>query len=127
MTGSGQIQLPAQTIDYTVKPKVVASLQGQGATDALSGLEIPVHITGPWAKPQFAPDVSGILKDPSKAIEAAKQLGKQLKDSGQAKELGNALKGLLNKKGSGDTASGDANADTTKPNAKQLLDKLFKQ
>ena len=127
VTGSGQIQLPNQTLDYTVKPKVVASLQGQGATDALSGLEIPVHISGPWAKPQFAPDASGILKDPSKAIEAAKQLGKQLKDSGQAKELGNALKGLLNKKGSGDTASGDANADTTKPNAKQLLDKLFKQ
>ena len=122
VTGSGQIALPAQSVDYTVKPKLVASLQGQGAAnDALAGLEVPVRITGPWAHPQFAPDIGGILKDPNKAIEAAKEIGKQLKDSGQAKEIGSALKGLLGKGGSADGQQGGDNGK-----AKDFLNKLFK-
>ena len=120
VSGTGQIALPPQTLDYTVRPKIVGSLQGQGATDALSGLEIPVRITGPWAKPQFTPDAGGILKDPSKAIEAAKALGRQLKDSGTAKQATDALKGLLNK----GSADGQGSIDTSK--AKDLLNKLFK-
>lgn len=120
VSGAGQIALPAQTVDYTMRPKLVASLQGQGATDALSGLEIPVRITGPWAKPQFMPDASGILKDPGKAIEAAKEIGKQLKDNPNVKQAGEALKGVIGK-----DANGQTTVDTTK--AKDLLNKLFKK
>ena len=109
VTGAGKIELPAQSVDYTVKPKLVASLEGQGgAGDALAGLEVPVRISGPWAAPNFTPELGGILKDPSKAIEAAKGIAKQLKDSGAAKQIGDAVKGI----------------DTGK--AKDLLKNLFK-
>ncbi len=119
VTGAGQIQLPAQALDYTVKPKVTAALLGQsgGVADALGGgIDVPVRITGPWAKPQFAADSAAALKDP-KTIEAAKEIGRKLKDNGTVKEIGSALKGLWSKGGEG----------AEKPNAKQMLEKLFKK
>lgn len=122
VTGAGQIQLPAQAVDYTVKPKLTAALLGQSGTvaDALgAGIDVPVRITGPWAKPHFAADSAAALKDP-KNIEAAKDIGRKLKDNEQVKKIGNALKGLLSKGGEG----GDGSA---KPNVKQMLEKLFKK
>lgn len=119
VTGAGQIQLPAQTVDYMVKPKVTAALLGQtgGVADALgSGIEVPVKITGPWAKPQIAADSAAALKDP-KTIEAVKEIGRKLKDNDKVKEIGNAIKGLLSKGGEGGE----------KPNPKQLLENLFKK
>jgi AsmA protein len=99
VTGAGQIQLPAQAVDYTVKPKLVASLQGQGGTDALAGLDVPLRIHGPWASPQVTPDIGGVLKDPGKAVEAIKEIGKQFKEGGSAKEIGDAVKGAIGKDG----------------------------
>lgn len=121
VTGTGTVALPTQSIDYTLKPKFVASLQGQGGVDALSGIEVPVRVTGPWAKPQFTPDASGILKDPNKAIQAVKEIGRQLKEDGTAKQWGDALKGLL-KKENGDGTGGEPQASP-----KQLFDKFFKK
>lgn len=122
VSGAGQIQLPAQAVDYTVKPKVTAALLGQsgGVAEALgSGVDVPVRITGPWAKPHFAADSAAALKDP-KNIEAAKEIGRKLKDNGTVKEIGSALKGLLSK-------GGDAGDGGAKPNPKQMLEKLFKK
>ena len=107
VTGAGQIAVPAETVDYTVKPKLVASADGQGASGSLDGLEVPVRINGPWAAPAVAPDLGGVLKDPGKTVEAVKGIAKQLKDSGAAKQIGDAAKGI----------------DTTK--AKDFLNKLF--
>ncbi len=115
VTGAGAIQLPPKTVDYTVKPKLVTSLEGQqGATD-LSGLEIPVRITGPWDKPKFEPDFKGVLADPNKAIDAVKQIGKQFKGK-SAKEIADEL---LGKK-----SAGGATGSTAK--AKELLKNLLK-
>ena len=122
VSGAGQIQLPAQAVDYTVKPKVTAALLGQsgGVAEALgSGVDVPVRITGPWAKPHFAADSAAALKDP-KNIEAAKEIGRKLKDNGTVKEIGSALKGLLSK-------GGDAGDGGAKPSPKQMLEKLFKK
>ncbi len=115
VTGAGAIQLPPKTVDYTVKPKLVASLEGQQGAADLSGLEIPVRITGPWDKPKFEPDLKGVLADPNKAIEAVKQIGKQFKGK-SAKEIADELLG----KKSGEGATGS----TAK--AKELLKNLLK-
>ncbi len=115
VTGAGAVHLPPKTVDYTVKPKLVTSLEGQqGATD-LSGLEIPVRITGPWDKPKFEPDFKGVLADPNKAIDAVKQIGKQFKGK-SAKEIADEL---LGKK-----SAGGATGSTAK--AKELLKNLLK-
>lgn len=116
VSGGGAVQLPPRTVDYTVKPKIVASLEGQQGDKGLSGLEIPVRISGAWDKPKYEPDLGGVLKDPSKAVEAVKELSKQFK----GKNAGEIVNDLLGKK-SGDGATGSSSG------AKELLNKFLKQ
>ena len=118
VTGAGAVQLPPKTVDYTVKPKLVASLEGQQGAADLSGLEIPVRISGPWDKPKYEPDFKGVLADPNKAIEAVKQIGKQFKGK-DAKAIADEL---LGKK----SAGGATGSTGTAAKAKDLLKNLLK-
>lgn len=79
VTGAGRVELGARQIDYQLKPKLVASLDGQGAAQGGAGLEIPLKVRGPWDKPEIVPEIGGILKDPEKAVGAIKEIGKQFK------------------------------------------------
>jgi len=47
--GAGTVDLPQQTVDYKVTPKV-------------AGLGVPVLIKGPWNNITYLPDVAGIVK-----------------------------------------------------------------
>jgi AsmA protein len=115
VTGTGAVQLPGRTVDYTVKPKIVASLEGQQGAQALNGLEIPVRISGPWSGVKYEPDLGGVLKDPNKALEAVKELSKQFK----GKNANEIVDQLLGKK-AGDGATGSTSG------AKGLLNKFLK-
>ena len=75
VTGKGSANMPAQTVNYRVDPKVVASLEGQGGNNELSGFSVPVVIDGPWAKPRIYPDISGFLENPTVGIEKLRSLG----------------------------------------------------
>jgi AsmA protein len=75
MTGTGIIDLPAQTLNFRVNPQVVASLEGQGGKNDLKGLGVPVAINGPWAAPSIYPDIAGILDNPQAAYEKLSKLG----------------------------------------------------
>ncbi len=77
-SGAGTVDLPQRSLDYTLRPKLVASLSGQGGDKDAGGLEIPVHFTGPWDHPDIAPDIAGALKNPQ-TMEAVKEIGKELK------------------------------------------------
>lgn len=77
ITGNGSVMLPDRTVDYTVNPKLVADLSGQGGNTALAGLQVPIRIVGPWDKPDIAPDLSKI--DANQAAQAVEQIGKRLK------------------------------------------------
>jgi len=79
VTGMGSVAIGARQVDYVVKPKVVASLDGQGGAQGLTGIEVPLRVRGPWEKPEIQPELGGILKDPGKAIGAIKEIGKQFK------------------------------------------------
>ncbi|WP_047535033.1 AsmA family protein [Methylotenera sp. N17] len=58
----GDIDIGNEKINYLAKPTVVKSLKGQGGADLdqLSGLSIPVKITGTFASPQFGMDFAAI-------------------------------------------------------------------
>lgn len=79
VTGSGTVNLPQKTLKLRVDPQLVASLEGQGGQQDVSGLGVPVMIVGPWAKPKIYPDIKGILENPAEAIARYKQFGKDLK------------------------------------------------
>ena len=115
VTGAGAVQLPPRTVDYTVKPKIVASLEGQQSAQALNGIEVPVRISGSWAKPNIEPDLKGVLSDPNKALETVKEIGKQFK----GKNANEIVDQLLGKNGE----NGD-NGSSKK--AKELLNKFLK-
>ena len=82
MTGTGTIGLGQRQVDLTVRSRVVASLAGQGGAIDASGLDLPVRIRGPWERPSIAPDLDAVLKDPGKAVEAVKEIGRQLQSKG---------------------------------------------
>lgn len=86
VTGEGAVKLGERTIDYTLKPKIVADARGQGGAIDIGGLEVPVKVLGPWEKPKFAPDLGGAFKDPDKAVETIREIGKQFKGK-DAKEV----------------------------------------
>ena len=108
-TGAGTVDLPARSLDYVVRPKLVASLEGQGGEKGLRGVEIPLHITGSWEKPAIDPDIAGALNNPD-TMEAVKELGKGFK----GKNAGEIVEDLFGK-GEQDEPS----------KAEKLLDKLF--
>jgi AsmA protein len=74
VTGKGTVDLPKQTVNYRIEPKVVASTKGQGGKADLSGLMVPVMVSGPWNNLSYRPDLAGALKqDPGKALEQLKK------------------------------------------------------
>ncbi|MGH1417746.1 MAG: AsmA family protein [Hyphomicrobiaceae bacterium] len=111
LTGGGKIILPAQTVDYTVRPKVVGELQGQGGAADVGGVEIPVRITGTFDNLKYQPQLTDVFKDPNKAVDTIKKIGKKFK----GKKAGEIVNDLL-----GNGANGDKKID-----AKKLLDNLF--
>lgn len=79
VTGAGKVMLPPRQLDFTVRPKLVADLTGQGGQTGLEGIEVPVRIHGSFDKLRYTPDVGSVLKDPEKTGEAVKKLSEKFK------------------------------------------------
>ncbi len=62
VTGSGDIDIGNEKLNYIAKPTVVASLKGQGGSDlgSLNGLTFPVKVTGTFSDPKYGLDFSAI-------------------------------------------------------------------
>lgn len=124
MSGGGMIELPARRLDYTVRPKIVASLAGQGAQpQETGGIEIPVRIRGPWDRPSYEPDMQSLLKDPEKIADTVNEIGKQLGVKGN---LGDVVRRALgsgkpSEEGQPDSQKGGQGGGGTKKILDQLL------
>ncbi len=107
VTGSGTVPMPPQTVDYVVEAKLVPTVEGQGGRDALAGLPIPIKITGPWSKPSYDIDWSGVFREMATDAERLKnlpgELGKAAKDFGVSLPIpggagvGNSIPGAIEK------------------------------
>ena len=119
VTGSGDIDIANETINYVAKPTVVASLKGQGGADleALNGVTVPVKVGGTFAKPTYGIDFAGMAT----ALAKKELLDKVGGEKGEAvKNLleGNkqdALKSLLGGKKTAPAETAPAPADQTAP------------
>jgi len=120
VSGAGSADMPQRTVNYRIEPKVVGSLEGQGATGAAAGVTVPVIVEGPWDNVTYRPDLAGmvtdIAKDPAKALQGAKDTLKQL-PGGAGSLLG------------GDSASppadGGESGGSAIPDPSKALKKLF--
>lgn len=117
VAGAGTINLPQQSLNYRVEPKLAATLEGQGGSEA-KGIEVPVIIEGPWAKPRFRPDLASMLQNAPQTLDTLKDL----KGEGGKALLNNLLGG-----GTKDTTApaNDNAKDTAKPNPADALKSLF--
>jgi AsmA protein len=115
LTATGTVDIGQRQIDATLRPRLVGSLAGQGGVRGLTGIEVPVRLSGPWEEPQLSADIDAVLKDPDKTVEAIKQIGKQLDESG----VGEVLRKLF-----GDDASAGKSGKSGKSGG--FLDELFK-
>jgi AsmA protein len=132
VNGRGRVDLPARTLTYLLEPKAAATLEGQGGTEQVAGVLVPVIVEGPWNDLSYRPDLSGALesalRDPEALKEQVEQLGGQAKDVERALEgdPGALIEGLTGGSGGeggsgGKGSSGGAAGDA----AKKLLKGLF--
>lgn len=118
LTGAGSTSIVQQSINYRLKPKLVASLEGQGGAADKSGLDIPVIVTGTWSNPKFAPDLAAVISNPAELLKGVESLEKI-----QPKDI---IRGLLGQNDSSSDSSGEAPKEETKqPNPEDLLKGLF--
>lgn len=108
VTGKGTINLVEESVDYLVKPTLVGSLEGQGAEDLdeLSGIPVPVKLTGSLYEPDITLDIVAAITESQKVkIDEKKDElidkllgGKDDSDTdgtGDAKEKDDPAKSLL--------------------------------
>jgi AsmA protein len=86
--GNGEINLAAQTMDFNVEPRPVAT-GTVGGVD-LANVGVPFRIHGPWNNLSYTPDLSGVARG---VIENV--LGGGNQGGGLGGGLGGALGGLL--------------------------------
>jgi AsmA protein len=100
--GAGQVDVPAGTLDYTVKASVVGTLKGQDGRDIneLRGVTVPVKLSGPFEKISYSIDWGAAAQEALKS-RATEQVKEKLqpKVDEQRKKLEerakDALKGLF--------------------------------
>jgi AsmA protein len=79
VTGTGQADLLRRRMDLKLEPKIATAQGGQ-----LTGLPVPVIVSGPWAAPKIYPGIEGILEDPQSAFDTLGKLGLNVEGAGQA-------------------------------------------
>jgi AsmA protein len=83
--GAGDIDIGNSQLNYLAKATVVATSKGQGGADLehLSGVTVPVKLTGPFDAPKYEIDYRSIAGDAAKAKvkeEVKEKVGKKLRD-----------------------------------------------
>ncbi len=104
--GGGTVDLPRQTVDYTVDATLVASLKGQGGNDDLAGIPVPIRITGPWSAPRYDVQWDRMLQNLAKDPEKLKNLPGSLKDLAAGSGIKLPIPGLGTGDGTGSGAGG---------------------
>ena len=90
LAAKGTANLVNETLNFRVKPKLVATLEGQGGKISESGLAVPVLVTGTFSSPKFRPDLESIMK---KGVEKELPGGlkKFLEDQGKKEGESNSV------------------------------------
>jgi AsmA protein len=117
VTGKGTVSMPPQTLNYRVEPKLAATLEGQGGTGDVKGIEVPIVISGPWSNPSFTPDLAAIISNP----DGIKDVIDSVKEDGGKGLLQGILGGGA---GSSDSTSGET-TEEEKPRVEDAIRGLF--
>lgn len=92
---AGNADLINETLDFRVEPKVVGTIKGQGDETQLSGIMIPVLVSGTFAEPKFRPDLKGAATQELQKKVLESEEVKKLLDKEELKPLEEKTKGVL--------------------------------
>ena len=62
VTGDGALNIGEQSVDVTLEPRAVASIQGQGGATDLSGVGVPIAISGSWGDVSIGVDQQALQR-----------------------------------------------------------------
>jgi AsmA protein len=62
LLAAGKANVVDETLDFTVEPRFVATLKGQGDTKERKGIAVPVLVGGTFSSPTFQPDLQGLVE-----------------------------------------------------------------
>ena len=106
ITGAGKIDIGNSNLDYVTKAAVVATAKGQGGAeaDALSGITVPVRLSGSFDNLKYDVNYGAVATDLAKSkageklrekLEERLGAGKSDDKSGQGGSTADRLRGLL--------------------------------
>jgi AsmA protein len=92
LSGAGDINIGNDSINYLAKATLAKTLEGQGGSDAVGGVTVPVRVSGPFADLKYTLDFGAMVSDLAKQkLDVKKEEVKtQVKE-----QLKNQLKGLF--------------------------------
>lgn len=105
LAGSGTANIVNQTVNYRFVPKLVKSSEGQGGALDLTGVSVPVRVTGSWDNLKFAPDAQGMVEGALKGVGEAMGAGQD--------PLKGAIQGIFGRPGAKPTQEEGGAADTS--------------
>ena len=97
LDGSGQVPLPQRTVTYNLTAELVATLEGQGRKDSLSGLPIPIEIDGPWDGVSYKVNWGQVFGDLAADPTRLQNLPQNLRDAGSDFGVNLSVPGLTDK------------------------------
>lgn len=110
--GEGVVNLPADSIDYLVRAKLMASGTGD---DSLLGLLVPVRVKGSLSNPSYSVDLAEYFKGAASGL--VKGVGSAVEGVGSA--IGGVLGGQKKETQSGTDSSKSGTTDTKKTDQKK--------
>jgi len=78
VTGNGDIDIGHDSLNYVTKAKLVGSLKGQGGQSNLSGVTVPVRLSGPYSNLKYTLDFGAMVTETAKQ-KIKNKLEEQLK------------------------------------------------
>jgi AsmA protein len=129
----GDIDIGNEKIDYTAKPTIVGTTKGQGGKEAdqLTGVSLPIKITGTFANPKFGMDLAAFGAALAKSNlldnvggEKAEAVKGLLGDGNKVEAIGNLLG---KKKSDSATTTENTTAEEPKKKSKDKTEKKLKE
>lgn len=93
VSGSGDVDIGHDSVNYLTKATLAMTLEGQGGKDSVSGLTVPVRVNGPYSDLKYTLDFGSMIGDAAKQkLESKKE---EVKNKLMDQLKGGGLKGLF--------------------------------
>lgn len=96
LSGAGDIDIGNDSINYLARATIAKTLQGQGGSDDVGGITVPVRLSGPFTNLKYKIDFGAMVSEVAKQkIEAKKEEIKAEIKTEAKEQLKNKLKSLF--------------------------------